>query len=192
VDEKVKWLGRLKNRTIQKCNKWSASALEKTRHLQLWDTISWKWQRFRISAAVTQLHLWHLPDFLWIDYAQKAIGNVLRLQLFDMNVLDQRKCLHSENIHTKIGKNVHSTKGEHIKNKCNVNHNSASLSPLFTFDFRYFGCCSWERSLYWAAQIENASVFTGDKKIFSERPPKFDKSMQKWFNQWLIISTEGK
>jgi len=59
----------------------------------------------------------------------KAIENVLRLQLFDMNVLDQRKCLHSENIHTKIGKNVHSTKGEHIKNKCNVNHNSASLSP---------------------------------------------------------------
>lgn len=98
-------------------------------------------------------------NWLW----PKAIENVLRLQLFDMNVLGQRKCLHSENIHTKIGKNVHSTKGgAYIKNKCKVNHKSASHSPHFVSVI--FGCCSWERSLYWAARIGNASVFTGGQK----------------------------
>jgi len=71
-----------------------------------------------------------------------------------------------------------------------VQSKSQISEPFPAFRFSYFrllfvgevtvlGGPNWERvGFHWRPK---------KKIIFSESPPKFDKSMQKWFNRWLII-----
>lgn len=153
----------------------------------IWNTIFLgNWKVFE-SVPVTQMNLPHWHHFLLIYFNQKAIPYFHRLQLFDIFISNYfrgggfessfRNYSHKNRRKCSFNKR----RAEHsIKNKCKVNHNSTSLpfpgpgrpfnfQLLILVKFKYLCgcCCSWEGSLYWAAQIGQAgeSFFNSPKKV---------------------------